>query len=293
MRLLPVAILACAVLLLFGTLPAPAAAQETTGQVITGVVDGMGGNTVQIEGEEHSTLSVTLVAWQIGDGPIQTSSLEALLQGNFDPDAAYEAMDATQARTLIAFVAKGPIRQIVTDQMLGAGNPATQQVDIERLIATKENPALLQAADTILNPPDYFDEHLGTFTANHIYPLWFDQTRAWQGTAIKVTLNTETASLADCSATLVRIVSQEAELNKRMRQTIESRLYPRWLEQSHTEQHSGLSRQDWLKTITPKALYINANGFFMFNFDAGNLFGGKGITVSGDSPTGPLSAFTS
>ncbi len=254
--------------------------------IVTGVVDGVGGGGgFQEQGQKRWTSSVNLVAWREGEGPIRTDTLRVEIPDQREGDLAKWAA-VFPPRMLVRIAIRESVRE-ENDRAL-----AVLRAPLPRV----EDPALLAAADPILNPPPIVDPQFGTFTSDPSFPQWFKQKRDWLGREVNVTLELDYAgppgpdAPQQALATLHGVWDRREEWDTRIREAIAEEYYEVWLDNWRDENAPLIDRDTFKARFVLDDLSFAPDGSFNIMFGDDDLFWGHGMSVSYDPQTDALHA---
>jgi hypothetical protein len=266
-----------------GSLLSPSAAAENDrSSIITGVVDAIGpsaiGPSTSQAGPNAAWIGVvTLVAWRSDDGPVEVSPLRV----EHPLGHALPSSDPWMASFRPRMVVKIRI----------AGEVGTQGLlpfaKFAEYLGEAEDRELVQAADPILNPPDFVDADLGRFVADPRLPDSFGGKAKWLGEDIDLTLTTESRDeLADRAATAKKLLKNARQWQADAENKIVEKLYTLWVDEWRPEATPILSKAAFLGRLSKPALTIYEDGAFEMEFGDGDLFAGHWILVPGSLDEG-------
>ena len=258
--------------------------------IVTGVVDALGGGGgYQKQGETVWTSSVHLVAWRVsgpdGEGPIRTDTLRVEI-----PDQREGALAKWEAvfppRTLVRFAIREPLRE-ENGRMLAILRTPLPRID---------DPALIAAADPLLNPSPLDDPEFGAFTPDRQFPEWLRQRRDWLGREIDVILQLDYEGApgpdarARALAHLRRLWEHRRDWDARARETIAADYYDIWRDNWRDESAPEIDREAFKARFILNEASVSPGGSLTFTFADDDLFWGHGMIVHFDPDTGEIYA---
>ena len=261
-----------------GSLLSPSAAAENDrSSIVTGVVDAMGPSASKAGQNGLWTGSVTLVAWRSDDGPVETTPLRIEHPLGEDVASSDEWMATFHARTVVKV-------RIV-------GKVGTQGLrpfaKFAEYLGEAEDKIVSEAADPILNPPDFVDADLGRFVADRHLPDNFKGTATWMGEPLELTLSTQSRDeLPDRAATAKALLKNAQRWQAEADKKIVENLYQLWVDVWRPEGTPILSKEAFADRLTTPALTIYEDGAFEMEFGDGDLFAGHWILVPGSLDEG-------
>ena len=258
-------------------LSSPAAAENDRPTIVTGVVSPLGPSASQAGQKAPWIGAVTLVAWRSGDGPVEVSPLRIEHPLDDSADTQKSWMQLFQPRTVVRFRISGTVG---TKGLLPFATFA-------EYLGKADDSALLQAADPILNPPDFVDADLGRFVADQRLPELFNGTATWLGNPVDLVLSTRSRDdLPDCAATAKLLLKDAERWQTEAEKTIIENLYKLWVEEWRPKGTPILSKKAFADRLTKPAITIYEGGEFEMEFGDGDLFGGHWIMVPGSLAEG-------
>ncbi len=261
-----------------GSLLSPSAAAENDrSSIVTGVVDAMGPSASKAGQNGPWTGSVTLVAWRSDDGSVETTPLRIEHHLGEDVASSDEWMATFHARAVVK------VRIVGKVEMKGL-RPFAKFAEY---LGEAEDKIVSEAADPILNPPDFVDADLGRFVADRHLPGDFKGTATWMGKPLELTLSTQSRDeLPDRAATAKELLKNATRWQTQANEKIVENLYQLWVDVWRPEGAPLLSKKAFTDRLTLPALTIYEDGAFEMEFGDGDLFAGHWILVPGSLDDG-------
>ncbi len=276
-------------------LPTSLAAQEDEETIVLrGVIDGLGTTAYTVQDSPLWTAAFRLVAWRVEDEAPEAEQGQTSADINTHPlrveipNLAEDQLRAWQRsyppRTLVRLAIRAPIEP-GERRAFALWHSALD-------LASDADPELVAAAATILNPPPFVDEELGTFTPDETFPTWFQQDRQWLGAPVSITLSlidgpasANRDHLTGAADTLRALEQTAASWDERMRKAIVDEYYTLWVETWRDEKPL-ITREAFGKRFAVEQATLYPDGGFRFYFSDDGLFYGHSLEVSGSIEEG-------
>lgn len=223
------------------------------------------------------TGSVTLVAWRSDDGSVETTPLRIEHHLGEDVASSDEWMATFNARTVVKVRIVGKVET----------QGLRPFAKFAEYLGETDDKILSEAADPILNPPDFVDADLGRFVADRHLPDNFKGTTTWMGKPLELTLSTQSRDeLPDRAATAKELLKNAQRWQTEANKKIVENLYQLWVDVWRPEGAPLLSKKAFADRLTLPALTIYEDGAFEMEFGDGDLFAGHWILVPGSLEDG-------
>lgn len=245
---------------------------------VCGVVDSRGLGAVKVGDEQLWTVQVRLAAWRMGSLPLHRSELLALTLA--DDQRQQELCAALHEYDVVH------LRARVSEQNC-LGRPCAL---LERVVGTVADTELAQIAADLQVPIEFRDEQLGAFVWDRRLN-WFKGSTTWCSVPLQLMLNPRNDSdPRKAAAHAGKLLDEQLSWDTRIRNCAAARLVAICNESWRNAQDPRITAEEFVSSMTPESLEVDALGGFSLWFDDGGLFGGHAILVRGDTLRGPTHA---
>lgn len=223
-------------------------------------------------------LGVTLAAWKLPGGPLQTSELRVRRQ------VEYEQLEGLQ-KSLSAFALRRLRVRLLLETEMGA-----PQAWLEEIAGAVQDADLEAEAARLRAPVLYLDPLFGTCELDRALD-WFSTRGQWLGQPVEVHLSTgEIEALPALLVHAHALWAAQAPWQARLLETAVRDLLElkndNWLD----DDESPLDAAQFQSRMRLQSVTFHEDGGFEFCFDDGELFWGHVIMIGGSLESGPESA---
>ena len=233
---------------------------------LRGVVAALGAGGTRSPGEELWTLILSLDAWKVGKGPLETTSLTVR--------KAVTERELDEYRAALPSYAVVELRvRLVRNSVFG-----TPEARLVKIVGPSNDRELRRVAAELQQPVHRSDSLLGTFTLDRALDQ-FDATTEWEKR--RVTLSVPRDNFDGALETAHALWSESGQWDARLRAFAAEKLLALknevWLDDDESE----LTAAEFVKRLELQNIVIEDDGSFTFWFGDGGLFAGHSITVRG------------
>lgn len=246
---------------------------------LVGVVQpgGVGGSRTR--GEKQWTLEIPLLAWRVGDGPVQHGEL-GLLQR-----ASRQAVDRMEGRfkgyEVVRVRARVPEKDAPVLDTLD-----TPQALLVKFVRGPRDTEIERVAKKLRAPVRVRDERLGVFTLDRSAGT-FDGRAAWGKRRVRLTLHPARGGKAEPAlAAAARLFRAHAKVDAVARAQITDKFHTLWMKSWREPGMKLISADKFATKLKLETVAVHPNGKFELWYEDEDLFGDHCLVAEGKMPGG-------
>ncbi|MEW4490736.1 DUF2262 domain-containing protein [Thalassoglobus sp. JC818] len=259
------------------------------------------------DGSHRWKMTMTFIAWRIGDGPIRTDNTlyfrrsgdeadaralaKAMTQGTLqitrdDPDFVCVRMPADSPSREIILRVQG--RPILEGYLSIMDTPCSPNAWYEAFIEEVTDDSEMQSVLVDLQNPVTLDhKKLGKFTLERNLG-WFTSATKFQRSKINLRLEAKTVEEAEKAViNAEKLFKSAANWNKTVRQLAADQLLETKNEDWLDDDESPVNARTFKSRLSVNSIVVSPDGYVTFWLDDGDLFWGHSLEVSGTLADGP------